>query len=80
MKIRISRQEPPDAYHWKPWFAWRPVIVGDHLVWLETVERKLATLWGHFVTAYDYQPLGTHARDQLDRKRRTQPAHSAEIF
>lgn len=25
---------------WHRWFAWHPVQIGDHMVWLEPVERK----------------------------------------
>lgn len=25
---------------WRPWFAWRPIWIGDNLVWLETVWRR----------------------------------------
>jgi hypothetical protein len=24
----------------KRWFAWRPVLVGEYLVWLQTIERR----------------------------------------
>lgn len=26
---------------WRPWFAWRPVLVGAKWAWRETVERKI---------------------------------------
>jgi hypothetical protein len=35
------RLGPPDRKQWHDWFAWRPVYVGDQLVWLETIERRL---------------------------------------
>jgi hypothetical protein len=25
---------------WQSWFAWRPVRIGEHLVWLEYVLRR----------------------------------------
>lgn len=43
LKIEYEkRQEKLKAnYVWKPWFAWRPVKVGDgDCRWLEIVERR----------------------------------------
>ncbi|ETT24268.1 hypothetical protein RR21198_4864 [Rhodococcus rhodochrous ATCC 21198] len=25
---------------WHRWFAWYPIVVGDHWYWLTTIERK----------------------------------------
>lgn len=39
---------------WSKWFAWYPVRIGDELVWLETVQRRIVwdrvdevNLWLH---------------------------------
>lgn len=39
---------------WRPWFAWRPVRVGDDdCRWLETVERRANTVYtGGLVFVY----------------------------
>jgi hypothetical protein len=29
---------------WVEWFAWYPVVIGDRVVWLKTVERSLVTV------------------------------------
>lgn len=30
-----------DLTTWHRWFAWRPVFIGDSLVWLEWTERRM---------------------------------------
>jgi hypothetical protein len=30
----------PEKLAWHPWFAWHPVVIGNAVVWLETVERR----------------------------------------
>lgn len=44
--MRWKKPEPrPDTY-WKPWFAWRPVVIEDtgETVWLEWIWRHLEPL------------------------------------
>lgn len=36
--MRWSNVDPKRKWHL--WFAWKPVIVGDEEVWLETIERR----------------------------------------
>ncbi len=39
MRWHIARSYDPKEWH--RWFAWHPVCVGDELVWLEPVERRI---------------------------------------
>lgn len=49
MKITVFRELPeePAGYRdWRPWFAWRPVLLEDWtIVWLETVEWRPAGVY-----------------------------------
>jgi hypothetical protein len=46
MRIRVKKRVK-NPFEWHPWFAWRPVVIGDHMVWLETVERICQKdMWG----------------------------------
>lgn len=48
MKIYIKDTPTNDPdNHWKKWFAWHPVQVGNYWVWLEWVER-----WKVFMGTY----------------------------
>ena len=29
-----------DAVHWRPWFAWYPLLINGQAVWLRTVLRR----------------------------------------
>lgn len=41
MRIDLSDRDWINARRlWHRWFAWHPVIIGDHLFWLEWVERR----------------------------------------
>lgn len=41
MKIKIFDSDSKfKLWQWHTWFAWRPVFVGDDLVWLEKIARK----------------------------------------
>ena len=40
----------------RKWFAWRPVLVGEFLVWLETIERR--DWHGEGITYRDYRFIG----------------------
>jgi hypothetical protein len=40
MRIRYKRARKYVRKGWHHWFAWRPVFVGDYIVWLESVNRK----------------------------------------
>lgn len=31
-----------DLTTWHRWFAWRPVFIGDSLVWFEWTERRMS--------------------------------------
>ena len=37
---------------WKRWFAWYPVRVGDDIVWLEWIERKVDSRMGIYWSEY----------------------------
>jgi len=37
----------------RKWFAWRPVLVGEYWVWLETIERR--DWHGEGITYRDYR-------------------------
>lgn len=48
--MRFDLREKIDPLEWHPWFAWRPVQLCDERewktgvwVWLERVERKIAS-------------------------------------
>lgn len=34
---------------WRGWFAWRPVIINDKIVWLEWIERSFEL---HYNSSY----------------------------
>ena len=41
--MRIWVRESLRSNEWdsfKRWFAWRPVLVGEYWVWLQTIERR----------------------------------------
>lgn len=40
MRWRVEPKEPVNKAEWHAWFAWRPVRIGSHMYWLETVRRK----------------------------------------
>lgn len=40
MRIKWPAPKPRDYELWEDWFAWRPVFIGEQLVWLEHIERK----------------------------------------
>lgn len=37
--VKAARREAA-LREWHPWFALRPVRIGDECVWLETIERR----------------------------------------
>jgi hypothetical protein len=46
MRIRVKKRVK-NLLVWHRWFAWHPVVIGDHLVWLEPVERICKKdMWG----------------------------------
>lgn len=61
MKIKMFDPDARAARRiWHEWYAWRPVFVDGHLVWLETIERQ----WICFATdgivgywGWKYRPL-----------------------
>jgi hypothetical protein len=40
MRFRIDPKPPVDKTDWHTWFAWYPVRIKSHLVWLERVSRR----------------------------------------
>ena len=38
--MRIHKVKAKDKGQWHYWFAWYPIVMGDELVWLETVQRR----------------------------------------
>ncbi len=45
MRIKIPRPRRKDRYAWRSWYAWRPVLIDWHFVWLERIEiRRLKSL------------------------------------
>lgn len=38
--MRWQAKPESDQRMWHLWFAWYPVTVGQHRVWLETVKRR----------------------------------------
>ena len=41
MRIRVRDSRHPATWDlFRPWFAWRPVLVGEYWVWLQTIERR----------------------------------------
>jgi hypothetical protein len=39
--MRLMEWKPFDDSKWHRWFAWRPVWVGNELVWWEELERSV---------------------------------------
>ena len=39
-EVRIARERA-----WHRWYAWHPIRVGEQLVWLEIVERKITPVF-----------------------------------
>ena len=31
---------------WRPWFAWRPVVIDNERIWLEWIFRRTKVYWG----------------------------------
>ena len=50
MRFYSTAKAEDDEWHKPPhrWFAWRPVRVGDKIVWLEHVEREGRYIYGDF--------------------------------
>jgi hypothetical protein len=42
MRFKHFWQRPINV--WRPWFAWRPVWIGDEFVWLERVEYQITIM------------------------------------
>jgi hypothetical protein len=40
---------------WHKWFAWYPIVVGETLIWLETVEKKQNFYAGAFDSVGRYR-------------------------
>lgn len=40
MKHWVRASLPSNKWSFKRWFAWRPVLVGEFWVWLQTIERR----------------------------------------
>ena len=41
MRIWVRPSLPGHKWEsFKRWFAWRPVLVGEYWVWLQTIERR----------------------------------------
>jgi hypothetical protein len=52
--MRWKKPKPrPDTY-WKPWLAWRPVVIEDtgETVWLEWIWRHIECYGGAFGDSY----------------------------
>lgn len=54
--MRWKKPEPRPATYWKPWFAWRPVVIENtgEKVWLEWIWRHVE-LHGSFGGAVKFQ-------------------------
>ena len=52
MRLHLLKGEPLGV--WRPWFAWRPVVISRQIVWLETVERQVQGLQGYY-EYWDYR-------------------------
>jgi len=56
---RNTKTKTKDLWKWHKWFAWHPVIIrydennNTILVWLQTVERKIATEYGLLFLWFD---------------------------
>ena len=50
MRFNSPAKAENDEWHkpWRRWFAWRPVRVGDKIVWLEYIEREGWYIYGDF--------------------------------
>lgn len=54
--MRWKRPEPRPPTYWKPWFAWRPIVIEDtgEWVWLEWVWRHSEWVSGGLSDGYLY--------------------------
>jgi hypothetical protein len=51
--------EPATYRDGKRWFAWFPVLIGQHMVWLQWVERRNAGVFPPtFLNPHDYRLPG----------------------
>jgi hypothetical protein len=55
--MRWKKRQPRPTLYWRPWFAWRPVVIedGEDKVWLEWIWRhddRYLTLMGAFVSSF----------------------------
>ena len=56
MRIWVRASSPDVRWSvFKRWFAWRPVLVGEYWVWLQTIERR--DWHGEGITYRDYRFL-----------------------
>jgi hypothetical protein len=54
--VRFKNNIYTNLCDWHPWFAWYPVEVGNEIVWLESVERKMTDcMYGE---SWEYQYKG----------------------
>lgn len=55
--MRWKKPEPRPETYWKPWFAWRPVVIEDtgETVWLEWIWRHVEHLGGGFLDVVTYE-------------------------
>jgi hypothetical protein len=44
--------------NWTPWFAWRPVFVGEGLAWLQQVYRREASGYHNMEDIWEYSLTG----------------------
>lgn len=51
----MRRPHKPRRSGWRPWFAWRPVVIGSEWVWLELVERREVYVACHPCGEYESQ-------------------------
>ena len=64
MFVDVSYKHPGPS--WEKWFAWYPVEVDGHYVWLEMVERKLE--WVDPINGFEwntYREVGNVTRRAL---------------
>jgi len=58
MKWKASTGE--ELERWHRWFAWLPIEIGGHWVWLEMIERKGTFVFGPFTYGhrFEYREIG----------------------
>lgn len=53
IKVCLTQEEFEELFEWQPWFAWHPIFVNGHIIWLTKVNRKLIPDFGEYYWQYE---------------------------